>query len=89
MVRTSHEPDKSVTFERRELDRRSHSPWVLHVEVAEVGNNTERRSRLSVQLHYGGRLAGPVLERLLRDEIARSRERLRELAESGPPDRVG
>lgn len=88
MVRTGHEPDKSVTFERRELDGRSHSPWLLHVEVADVTGNA-RRSRLSVQLHYGGRFTGPVLERLLRDEIAQSRERLRELAESGPPDRVG
>jgi hypothetical protein len=89
MVRTSHEPDTSVTFERREVDGRSHSPWVLHVEVADVGDDAEQRSRLAVQLHYGGRFTGTVLERLLRDEIERSRKRLRELAESGPPNRVG
>lgn len=33
-------------------------------------------SELRMHLHYGGRLFGPVLERLLRDEIERSRERL-------------
>ena len=33
-------------------------------------------SLLTMRLHYGGALFGPVLERLLRDEIERSRERL-------------
>ena len=33
-------------------------------------------SRLTMHLHYGGGLFGPVLERVLRDEIERSRPRL-------------
>jgi hypothetical protein len=33
-------------------------------------------SSLSMRLHYGGALWGPVLERLLGDEVDRSRDRL-------------
>jgi hypothetical protein len=33
-------------------------------------------SRLTMHLHYGGGLFGPVLEKVLRDEIERSRPRL-------------
>ena len=36
----------------------------------------EPRSRLTMHLHYGGGLWGPVLERVLGDEIERSRPRL-------------
>ncbi len=63
-----------VTFERRERDGRNHSPWVLRADVAPdaVG------SVLTMRLHYGGSLWGPVLERLLKDEIERSRSRLLE-----------
>ena len=59
-------------FERAERDGRSHSPWVLTAEVAA----TEDGSRLTMRLHYGGGLFGPVVERLLSDEIERSRPRL-------------
>ena len=75
MVRVAHDPPTSVRFERREQDGRSHSPWVLDaaVEAADGG------SRLTMHLHYGGGLFGPVLDRLLGDEIERSRPRLLEL----------
>ena len=75
MVRVVHDPPRSVRFERREQDGRSHSPWVLDaaVEAADGG------SRLTMHLHYGGGLFGPVLDRLLGDEIERSRPRLLEL----------
>lgn len=72
MVRTAHEPPASVRFERREEDGRSHSPWVLTAEVAAVPGG----SRLEVRLHYGGGLFGPVLERLLADEVERAKPRL-------------
>jgi hypothetical protein len=36
-------------------------------------------SSLAMRLHYGGSLWGPVLERLLGDEIQRSRPRLLDL----------
>lgn len=72
MVRARHEPPRAVTFERAELDRRNHSPWVLDAEVMPHAGG----SQLRMNLHYGGGLFGPVLERVLRDEIERSRLRL-------------
>ena len=72
MVRTAHDPPRSVRFERREDDGRSHSPWVLTAEVVEVPGG----SRLEVHVHYGGGLFGPVLERLLADEVAEAKPRL-------------
>jgi len=36
-----------------------------------------------VHLHYGGSLVGPLVERLLADEIARSRPRLLALVAPG------
>ncbi len=72
MVRTERTAPHVAVFERRELDGRSHSPWVLRAEVAPDGAG----SRLTMHLHYGGGLFGPVLERLLGDEIERSKPRL-------------
>lgn len=72
MVRTVHDEPRRVRFERRELDGRRHSPWVLD---ASVDGNGEV-SRLQMRLHYGGTFGGSVLERLLTDEIERSRPRL-------------
>jgi hypothetical protein len=81
MVRTGHEPPGQVTFERREVDGRSHSPWVLRAEVEPLAEG----SRLTMHLHYGGGMWGSVLERLLGDEIGRSRARLLERLSSGLP----
>lgn len=76
MVRTEHDAPTRVTFERAERDGRDHAPWVLRGEVVDdVGG-----ARLVMHLHYGGSLFGPVLERLLGDEIDRSRPRLAALA---------
>ena len=72
MVRSAHEPPTVVRFERREDDGRTHSPWVLTAEVRAVPGG----SRLDVRLHYGGGLFGPVLERLLGDEVERAKPRL-------------
>ncbi|HEX6416916.1 MAG TPA: SRPBCC family protein [Acidimicrobiales bacterium] len=71
MVRTVHEPGR-VRFERAEHDGRHHSPWVLSAEVHAIDGG----SRLRMHLHYGGSLVGPLVERLLTDEITRSRPRL-------------
>jgi hypothetical protein len=70
MVRTVDEP-RHVRFERRELDGRSHSPWVLDATLGGDGPVV-----LRMRLHYGGSLWVPVLDRLLSDEIERSRPRL-------------
>jgi hypothetical protein len=72
MVRTAHQAPELARFERLEHDERRHSPWVLTAEV----EGTEAGSRLTMRLHYGGGLFGPVLERLLAEEIERSRPRL-------------
>jgi hypothetical protein len=78
MARTLHEPGR-VRFERLEHDGRDHSAWVLSADVTPDGDGG---SRLSMHLHYGGRLGGPLVERLLADEITRSRPRLLALVES-------
>jgi len=40
-------------------------------------------SRLEAHVHYGGGLFGPVLERLLIDEVAKAKPRLLALVSSG------
>ena len=72
MVRTAHDPPSLVRFERREHDVRSHSPWILTAEVHPADDG----SQLRMHLHYGGFLFGPLVERLLGDEIERSKPRL-------------
>ena len=72
MVRTRSWRPSSVRFERRELDGRSHSPWVLQADVRDGGSGGE----LEMRLHYGGNLWVPMLDRMLSDEIERSRPRL-------------
>jgi hypothetical protein len=73
MERTAHAAPSRVVFERKERDGRSHSPWVLAASIEPAGGDA---SRLTMHLHYGGGLWGPVLERLLGDEITRSKPRL-------------
>jgi hypothetical protein len=72
MVRTRHDSPEAVRFERAEHDGREHSPWVLDARV----DATPEGSRLTMHLHYGGRLWVSPLDRLLTDEIERSRPRL-------------
>lgn len=80
MVRVVGERPKAVRFERREVDDRRHSDWVLSAELSERGSSAE----LHMRLHYGGGLWVPLLDRLLADEIERSRPRLiRYVAGSG------
>lgn len=73
MARTICEPDHRVVFERDETDGRQHSVWRLAAHVAEQGSG----SSLLMELHYGGSLwTGGLAERVLHDEIVRSRDRL-------------
>lgn len=72
MVRTSHVAPSHARFERAEHDGRQHSSWVLDARVEATGEGC----RLTMHLHYGGRLWVPALDRLLADEINRSRPRL-------------
>lgn len=72
MVRTVSAAPRHARFERVEHDGRDHSAWVLDAAVDDRGEGT----RLTMRLHYGGRLWMPVLDRVLADEIERSRPRL-------------
>ena len=74
MVRTESSEQGRVRFERSEVDGRSHSPWVLTAGV-EVDDPVV----LEMSLHYGGSLWVPMLDRLLREEIERSKGRLVEV----------
>ncbi len=75
MVRTSAD-DGTVRFERAETDGRSHSAWVLSAEVRPAASAGADGSQLVMRLHYGGSMWMPLLDRLLADEIERSRPRL-------------
>src|SRR5262245_22924415 len=72
MMRTTDDPPKKAVFERRERDNRSHSPWVLQVDVEPAGSG----SRPVMHLHYGGARGAPGRERILGDEIEHSEPRL-------------
>jgi len=80
MVRTELDVPRRVRFERAELDGRQHAAWVLDASVAPTGEGC----RLTMALHYAGTLFAPVLERLLADEVDRSRRRLLDLLASTP-----
>ena len=56
--------ESGATFQRREVDRREHSEWVLGAH-AEPGEPTT----VSMRLAYGGGLWSEVLERVLEDQI--------------------
>lgn len=72
MVRTRHESPRVVVFERQE-DGGDHGDWRLRVDVdAEPAGGSSVR----MTFDYGGGLWGPVIERLLRDGIRRSKPRL-------------
>ena len=72
MVRTVADEPHAVTFERRETDGQTHSPWVLRATIEHRDGN----SHLAMVLHYGGGLFEPIVERLLRSEIDGARRRL-------------
>ena len=78
MVRQIHDRAQRARFTRRELDGRSHSRWTLTADV----EPTEGGSRLVMHLHYGGGLWVPMLDRVLADEIERSKPRLLALLEA-------
>lgn len=81
MVRTEVVAGERVVFERVEGDGRPHGRWVMAAEVAPCAIGC----RLTMDLRYDGRFGGAVIERLLADEIERSRPRLLELVSEGPP----
>lgn len=82
MVRTEHDVPHRVTFERSELDERSHSVWVLR---ATIDPAPEGQTGLTMELNYGGGLwTGAVLARVLDDEVRRGSETLSQLVTDSP-----
>jgi len=71
MVRTRSDL-REVVFERRELDGQKHAAWILRARVTPNAGG----ANLAMDLHYSGGLWEPLVERLLRDEIDRSKARL-------------
>ena len=84
MVRSLSESPSVVRFVRRELDGRSHSDWVLEARVD--APTTAEVTTLVMSLHYGGSMWMPMLDRLLSDEIERSRPRLLEVLAASDPE---
>jgi hypothetical protein len=80
MVRTVADEPRTVTFERREVDGRSHSTWEMTADVVDAEAPGE--VTLTVHLHYGGSLWIPALDRVLAEEVRRGRSRLAELVRS-------
>ena len=82
MVRTEHDASAGrVVFERREVDGRRHSAWVLRAEVAAATDG----ATLHMSLHYGGGLwTGGLLERVLADQISAGRDGLRARVTAAP-----
>ncbi|MET0144579.1 MAG: SRPBCC family protein [Ilumatobacteraceae bacterium] len=81
MVRTVHEPDRHVRFERVQDDERDHAEWILDALVADVGGG----AALTTELTYSGKLWGSgALQRVLDDEIRRGKRSLREVISAEP-----
>jgi uncharacterized protein YndB with AHSA1/START domain len=81
MVRTAVEDGRSVRYERVEQDGRRHAAWVMDARVAPdadaaCAHPPSSGCVLTVRLRYAGSLGTGLLERALRDEIERGRERL-------------
>jgi hypothetical protein len=86
MVRVLHAPPLSVRFERVEHDGRDHSAWALQADVEPLETeNAHPASLLRMRMHYGGALGGPIVEKLLADEITRSGPRLLALLGGADP----
>lgn len=77
MERTVHESGR-VRFERRETGPRRHSDWTLETRWSASGVGT----RVTTDLHYGGRLWSSMIERVLHDEVEKSKRRLDEYVAS-------
>jgi hypothetical protein len=76
MVRSVCISPSTAVFERCERDGRDHSMWRLSAAIDTLPNG----SSLKMQLHYGGALwTGGIAERVLHEEINRSKARLASL----------
>lgn len=74
MVRTVAD-GRRVRFERRELDGRDHSAWVLSAEVG-PRDDEPHRSEVTVDLRYDGSLWSGLLDAVLQSAADDASERL-------------
>lgn len=72
MVRTQLEADRHARFERSEPDGKLHAAWVLDAEV----RATHGASELVMTMSYDGSWWGPLIERVLAEQIEAARPRL-------------
>ena len=94
MIRVEQPDPHHIRFERHETDGRSHGQWVLQATLSsnstdsDIANSDISNSdimspqsgtRLFITLNYEGSLWSSVVERVLADEIERSKSRLRDL----------
>jgi hypothetical protein len=84
MVAVAQASPHRVRFERSEHDGRDHARWILQATMSAVGTDPSPVTRVSITLLYEGRLWSPVVERVLADEIERSKARLLELVMTRP-----
>lgn len=74
MERTELVQDRVAVFERREADGRQHSEWILRADLDVAADG---RTVLTMTMSYDGSLwAGPILERVLDDQVRRGSDRL-------------
>lgn len=90
MVRTTQAKPSLVRFERRELDGRNHSPWILEAKItgestASGESTVAARCELTMHLHYGGTFGDAMLHRMLTNEIEASRPRLLSVLDEWQP----
>jgi carbon monoxide dehydrogenase subunit G len=65
MCRTHHDATR-IVFERKELDGRKHSEWILEIELQQEGSDC----RVAMHMAYGGNLwTAGVLDRVLASHV--------------------
>jgi hypothetical protein len=74
MVRTHMNDGSSVRFDRREIDGRSHSEWVMTADVSELPSG----STVTVDLSYMGGLWSGPLDAVLGSQVNSSVPRLQQ-----------
>lgn len=75
MVRTEADPgERTVRFERREQDVRTHNEWIL------TGSTTPA-AEVHIHLHYGGGRSLPGADLLLRQEVRNAGTKLQRFLE--------
>ena len=87
MIRTILDEPTRARFERREIDGRSHAPWVLDATVEPGPSPTS--AVLTMDLQYGGRLWSSVLDGVLATQVDAAVQKLETMTARPTPGRIG